>query len=69
METDPLREIRKIRRRISEECGNDPEKVFEFYQSRQEELKASGKYKFVSKPLGTVPAGLPTEQTDECEPE
>jgi len=61
MEIDPMREIRMIRRKISEECGNDPDKVFDYYQSRQDELKASGKYKFVTKPLATVPTGPATE--------
>jgi len=69
MEIDPLREIRMIRRKISEECGNDPDKVFDYYQSRQDELKASRKYQFVTKPLSTVPAGPATEQNDAREPE
>ena len=69
MQIDPMREIREIRRQISEECGNDPDKVFDYYQARQEELRATGKYKFVSKPLDTVPAGLTTEQTDKPVPE
>ena len=68
MEIDPMREIRNIRRQISEECGNDPEKVFDYNQARQEELRATGKYKFVTKPLD-VQAGLATEQTDEPDPE
>jgi len=65
MEIDPMREIRRIRRQISEECGNDPEKVFDYYQSRQEQLKATGKYTFVTRPLVTVSAALATEQGDE----
>lgn len=67
MEVDPMREIRNIRRRISEECGNDPEKVFDFYQARQEQLKATGKYTFVSKPLEDAPTALATEQNDTLE--
>ena len=69
MEIDPMREIRRIRRQISEECGNDPEKVFDYYQSRQEQLKATGKYTFATTPLATVPAGLATEQKDAPERE
>ena len=69
MEIDPMREIRRIRRQISEECGNDPEKVFDYYQSRQEQLKATGKYTFATIPLATAPAGLATEQPDEPEPD
>lgn len=64
MEIDPMREIRDIRRQISNECGNDPEKVFDYYQARQDELKATGRYTFVSKPLDAAPAGLATEQSD-----
>jgi hypothetical protein len=69
MEIDPMREIRKIRRQISEECGNDPEKVFDYYQSRQEQLKVTGKYTFVTTPLAIVPAKLATEQNDAPERE
>ena len=69
MEIDPMREIRRIRRQISEECGNDPEKVFDYYQSRQEQLKATGKYTFATTPLATVPAGLATKQDDAPERE
>ena len=69
MEPDPLREIRDIRRQISLECDNDPEKVFDYYVAHQEKMKASGKYTFVTKPVASVSAGMATEQTDEPEPE
>ena len=69
MEPDPLREIREIRRQISLECGNDPDKVFDYYLAHQEKMKATGKYKFVTKPVSGVPVGTATEQTDEREPE
>ena len=67
MEIDPMREIRAIRRQISEECGNDPEKVFDYYQSRQDQLKATGKYRFVTEPLAVVPTGPATEQTEQTD--
>ena len=67
MEPDPLREIRDIRRQISKECGDDPGKVFEYYLAHQEQMKATGKYTFVTRPLATVPAALATEQSDERE--
>jgi hypothetical protein len=67
MEPDPLREIREIRRQISLECDNDPDKVFDYYVAHQEKMKATGKYKFVIKPVAGVPAGPATEQTDEPE--
>jgi hypothetical protein len=69
METDPMREIRMIRRQISEECGNDPEKVFDYYQVRQEQLKATGRYQIVTKPLATVCSAPATEQRDAAERE
>lgn len=51
MEIDPLQEIRAIRERISRECGDDPDKVFDYYQRRQEELMVGGNYTIVNKPL------------------
>lgn len=69
METDPLNEVRNIRRMISKECDDDPKKVFAYYLKHQEESKRSGKYRFVSTPLQSVSAAQATEQTDEREPE
>ena len=69
METDPLNEVRGIRRMISKECNDDPKKVFEFYLKHQKESKRSGKYRFVNTPPQSVSAGQATEQTDEPEPE
>ena len=48
-------------------CGNDPERVFDYYQTRQDQLKATGEYKFVTKPLATLSAASATEQRDERE--
>ena len=64
METDPLREIRDIRRQISKECGDDPEKVFEYYLAYQERMKSTGKFKFVTQPMPRVSAGLATQSMD-----
>lgn len=69
METDPLNEVRNIRRAISGECNDDPQKVFEYYLKHQEESKRSGKYRFVNTPLQSVSAAQATEQKDEPEPE
>ena len=69
METDPLNEVRRIRRVISRECNDDPKKVFEYYLRHQEESKRSGKYRFVTTPLERISAVPSTEQTDEREPE
>ena len=69
METDPLNEVRMIRRKISAECNDDPKKVFEYYLKHQEQSKRTGKYRFVSTPLQSTRAVYATEQTDEREPE
>ena len=69
MEPEPLREIREIRRKISEECDNDPQRVFDYYVAYQEKMRSTGKYRFVAEPGASVPAETTTEQTDEREPE
>ena len=68
MEPDPLREIRDIRHQISKECGDDPDKVLAFYIEHQEKMKASGKYRFVSRPCHTAPAGFASERPDGAKP-
>lgn len=67
MKTDPLNEVRNIRRTISEECDNDPKKVFEYYVSHQKESKRSGKYRFISTPYQSVNSVQDTEQSDSGE--
>jgi len=68
METDPLNEVRNIRRMISKECNDDPKKVFEYYLKHQEESKRSGNYRFVNTPLQSISTGQATEQLREPEP-
>ena len=37
---DPvIDEIREIRHRISERCGHDPKRLYEYYVKRQEDFK------------------------------
>lgn len=69
MANDPLNDVRSIRRTISSECGDDPEKVFEYYRKHQEEMKRSGQFRFVHDRRETVPSARATEQTDQREPE
>lgn len=69
METDPLNEVRHIRRKISAECNDDPRKVFEYYLNHQEESKRSGRYRFVNAPLENVRATPATEHMDGQGPE
>ena len=61
METDPLNEVRNIRRMISKECNDDPKKVFEYYLKHQEKSKRSGKYRFVDAPTETARAAQATQ--------
>lgn len=67
MKTDPLNEVRNIRRMISKECNDDPEKVFEYYLKHQKESKRSGNYQFISTPLQNVGTAPAIEQTNESE--
>jgi hypothetical protein len=67
MENDPLHEVRSIRRKISQQCNDDPQKVFEYYLKHQEESKKSGKYQFVNRPLATTHAAASTVQTEKLE--
>jgi hypothetical protein len=39
-------EIRRIRHEISAECGHDVHKVISYYKKVEDELRASGKYRF-----------------------
>ncbi len=68
MANDALSEIRSIRRQISRECNDQPDKVFDYYQGIQERLKASGKFTFVNTRIENAKAGHATEQTDAAEP-
>jgi len=56
MKNDPLNEVRNIRREISEQCNDDPKRIFEYYLKHQVKAKESGKYRFVSSPLESVRA-------------
>lgn len=67
METDPLNEVRNIRRMISKGCNDDPKKVLEYYLKHQEESKRSGKYRFVDAPAETARAAQATERAPKDE--
>ncbi len=57
-----VKEVREMRMKISEKCGHDLNRVLEYYQKSGEELRKSGKYKFVDpEPPAEKPA--PTEST------
>ena len=57
-----VKEVREMRMKISEKCGHDLNRVLEYYQKSGEEMRKSGKYKFVDpEPPDKKPA--PTEST------
>ena len=67
MTTDPLKDVRTVRRQISDECDNQPDKVFDFYQSFQERMKQTGRFKFINTRMENVHAAHATEQSDDRE--
>ena len=46
-----VKEVREMRMKISEECGHDPYRLLAYYQKVGEEMRKSGKYKFVDPEL------------------
>ena len=42
-----VKEVREMRMKISEKCGHDLNRLLAYYQKRGEEMRKSGKYKFV----------------------
>jgi len=57
MESDPLiDEIREVRRKISAEFGNDPQRLVAHYMELEREARRTGKYRFRD-----VPARKPDE--------
>ncbi|MYB66406.1 hypothetical protein F4X73_17105 [Candidatus Poribacteria bacterium] len=42
-----VKEAREMRMKISEECGHDLNRLIAYYQKVGEEMRKSGKYKFV----------------------
>lgn len=47
MTDEVIREVRRVRHEISRRCGHDPHKVVASYRAFQEELKRSGRYRFL----------------------
>jgi hypothetical protein len=46
------------------ECGGDPEKVFEYYRNHQEQIKRSARYQFIDSRMEIAHATTATEQSD-----
>ena len=54
MADDELAAVRSIRREISQECGGDLDRVFDYYEDVQKRIKESGRYEFVNRPIRRV---------------
>lgn len=50
MECSIIEEVREMRRKISEEFGHDLNQLVAYYQELENEMRKSGKYKFVDPP-------------------
>lgn len=57
-----VEEVREIRMKISEECGHDLNRLIAYYQKVGEEMRKSGKYKFVD-PESSTEKPASTEST------
>ena len=54
-----VKEVREMRMKISEECGHDLNRLIAYYQKVGEEMRKSGKYKFVDpEPPAEKPAPI-----------
>ena len=53
MADEAIREVRRVRHEISRRCDHDPRKVVAYYRAFQEELKRTGKYRFIRKDAET----------------
>ena len=49
MADEVVGEVRRVRHEISRRCDHDPRKVVAYYRAFQEELKRTGKYRFIRK--------------------
>ncbi len=54
MTDEGIKEVRRVRHEISEECGHDVDRLVSYYQQLEEELRASGEFLFADSPK--VPA-------------
>ena len=58
-----VKEVREMRMKISEECGHDLNRLFAYYQKSGEEMRKSGKYKFVDpEPPTEKPASIESSE-------
>ncbi len=58
-----VKEVREMRMKISEKCGHDLNRVLEYYQKSGEEMRKSGKHKFVNpEPPAEKPASIESSE-------
>ncbi len=60
-----INEVRRIRHQISEECGHDVDRLVSYYQKMEEDLRASGEFRFADdrpKELATSTAKTTSEE-------
>jgi len=46
MTDEGIKEVRRARHQISEECGHDVDRLVSYYQKVEEDLRASGEFRF-----------------------
>ncbi len=46
MSDEGIKEVRRVRHEISEECGHDIGRLVSFYQKMEKDLRASGEFQF-----------------------
>ena len=51
MADNELAAVRSIRRDISDECGGELDRVFDYYEEVQERMQKSGRYEFINEPI------------------
>ncbi len=52
MSEEGIKEVRRVRHEISEECDHDVDSLVSFYQKMEEDLRASGEFRFADDRLG-----------------
>ena len=48
MSDQGIKEVRRVRHQISEECGHDVDRLVSYYQKMEEELRVSGEFRFAA---------------------
>lgn len=64
MADEEIGEVRRVRHEISRRCDHDPRKVVAYYRAFQEELKRTGKYRFIRKGAEANDAGIGQADAD-----